>query len=64
VYVDYDALCAQPAAGVARIAAAAGVALGSGGGLRPPPVHAVQDASDDVLAEARAVHSQLVARAG
>jgi hypothetical protein len=64
IFVDYDALCAQPAAGVARIAAAAGVALGSGDGLRPPPVHAVEGASNDVLAEARAVHSRLVARAG
>jgi len=63
VFVDYDALCAQPAAGVARIAAAAGVALGSGDGLRPPPVRAAEDASDSVLAEARAVHAQLVARA-
>jgi len=63
VFVDYDSLCAEPAAGVARIAAAAGVALGSGQGLRPPPVHAVESASGDALAEARAVHRQLVARA-
>lgn len=64
VFVDYDALCAQPAAGVARIAAAAGVALGRGDGLRRPPVHAVEGASNDLLAEARAVHAQLIARAG
>jgi hypothetical protein len=63
VFVDYDALCAQPAAGVARIVAAAGVALGRGDGLRPPPVHAVEGASNDLLAEARAVHAQLIARA-
>jgi len=63
VFVDYDSLCAEPAAGVARIAAAAGVALGSGHGFRPPPVHAVESASGDALAEARAVHRQLVARA-
>lgn len=63
VFVDYDALCAQPAAGVARIVAAAGVALGRGDGLRPPPVHAVEGASNDLLAEARAVHAQLITRA-
>jgi hypothetical protein len=63
IFVDYDALCAEPAAGVARIAAATGVALDWGDGLRPPPVRAVEGASGDVLAEARAVHTQLIARA-
>ena len=61
--VDYDALCADPAPGVARIAAAAGVTLGTGDGLRPPPAHAVEGANGDVLSEAKAVHALLVARA-
>jgi hypothetical protein len=64
VFVDYDALCAAPAAGVARIAAATGAPLGKGDGLRPPPAHAVESASDEVLVEARAVHAQLVERTG
>jgi hypothetical protein len=63
VFVDYDSLCAEPADGIARIAAATGAPLGSGDALRPPPAHAVEGASGDVLAEARAVHRQLVARA-
>jgi len=63
VFVDYDALCAEPADGVARIAAATGVALGSGDGLRPPPVRAVEGANGDALVEARAVHTLLIARA-
>lgn len=62
-FVDYDALCADPAAGVARIAAAAGVPLGSGDGLRAPPAHPVDGASDDVLADARQVHARLVVHA-
>jgi hypothetical protein len=64
VFVDYDGLCAAPAAGVARIADAAGVPLGAGDGLRPPVAHAVGGASNEVLVEARAVHAQLVARTG
>jgi hypothetical protein len=63
VFVDYDALCVQPTAGVTCIAAAAGVALGSGEDLRPPPVHAVEGTGGDLLAEARAIHTELVARA-
>jgi hypothetical protein len=63
MFVDYDALCAEPAAGVARIAAATSVPLGSGDGLRPPPAHVDEGARVDVLAEARAVHTQLIARA-
>jgi hypothetical protein len=39
------------------------VVLGSGDGLRPPPEHGVEGARVDVLAEARAVHAQLIARA-
>ena len=62
-FVDYDALCTDPARGVARIAAATGVALGAGEHLRPPPVHDVEGASGDVLAEARQVHARLAARA-
>lgn len=62
LFVDYDALCAQPVVGVARIAAATGASLGSGDGLRSPPAHAIGGASDDVLADARAVHAELVAR--
>jgi len=63
MFVDYDALCAEPVVGVARIAAATTVPLGAGDGLRPPPVHAIEGASDDVLRHARAVHAQLVTRA-
>jgi len=62
-FVDYDALCADPAPALARIARATGVALGDGIGLRPPAPHAVEGASGDVLADARAVHAALSARA-
>ncbi len=61
LFVDYDALCADPAGAVARIAAATGTGLGSGEGLRPPARH---DAAADpaVLAAANEVHAALVER--
>lgn len=62
-FVDYDALCDDPAIGVARIAAAAGEPLGVGAGLRPPPPHAVDGASAEALADATHIHEALRARA-
>ena len=62
LFVDYDALCVDPAVGLARIAAATGAALGTGEGLRPPVPH---DATADpaLVAAATDVHAALRARA-
>lgn len=61
LFVDYDALCADPAAGAARIAAAVGVDLASET-LRAPPRRGAPDADPLLMAEAAEVHARLVVR--
>ena len=61
LFVDYDALCADPAAGLAPIAAAVGVPL-AGGTLRVTPRRDTLGADPALLDDARAVHAALISR--
>jgi hypothetical protein len=63
VFVDYDALCRDPAAAAGRLATALaldGLALHD---LRAPPPHTADDASRSLLARAHVVHVRLIDRA-
>jgi hypothetical protein len=64
-FVDYDRLCAAPAAGLAAIAGLAGIEAGTTGDtLRAPKPHQVEQIDQALVTEAYAVHAALAAAAG
>ncbi|WP_157220365.1 sulfotransferase [Flavisphingomonas formosensis] len=64
IFVDYDGLCAAPEAGSRRLATGIGIAVGlEWASLRKQPVrHAGCNASKMLVAQAYAVHDELIAR--
>lgn len=60
-FVDFDALCAQPAT-IAALSKATGADLGMGEGLHPPRAHDVTGTDHALLDQARAVHADLKTR--
>lgn len=62
-FVDYDALCRDPVAGLTRLATAGPIAPDAAQGLRPPRPHDIAAGDAALLDRARAIHRELVARA-